>query len=564
MEKLKVLFQNTLYIAYPLLTGVEGSEKVLNKWQQFYQDVERDLQEIYNSTYSSQTFERLVKWVSKKEALGLSAIDILSKLENHREEIFECLRDDLYMEFGIKLPVIAKELPLHSEAKSDYIERSNAGFMYHLSDTIAKNKFTDDQDKNVRIAQLQDKQNSLVVVSSHDDGDMKLQREELKRWNTLIDSTFLTRVMDDLTADCLDIVTELWVKSAENDKTIVPVHYEQVLDMCNMKQIKNGKAYYRKEDRLKIMERLAALASIFIYVNEDNEIVILNEEDPNESLAYKKQRIRRLFVMDEIIIAKDIDTDKTLGIESMNVTPGSFLSKYLYGSEKLTGLLSKKALEYNSKQQRYHKRLTRYLSWRWRIQQSYQHLTHSYSIGGPKGLLQVMEISTNRKPSLIRQVFEKTLDDLMRDQVIQEWKYSPEIDEEKCKGKNWFENYWLKLKVIISPTNELVKLQQELITKKSKQHAPLVIEMEEKPPVIEEQPISIVNQEPPNSIEFYIEKMNTYKEKNNKSIRELAKEIDISYSTLSRMLSGKRKRLNDDTKNKLDKWIERQVVVNLL
>lgn len=58
--------------------------------------------------------------------------------------------------------------------------------MYHLSDTIAKNKFTDDQDKNVRIAQLQDKQNSLVVVSSHDDGDMKLQREELKRWNTLI------------------------------------------------------------------------------------------------------------------------------------------------------------------------------------------------------------------------------------------------------------------------------------------------------------------------------------------------------------------------------------------
>ncbi|MDO6662272.1 helix-turn-helix transcriptional regulator [Bacillus thuringiensis] len=564
MEKLKVLFQNTLYIAYPLFSGVAGSERVLNKWQQFYQDVEKDLQKIYNSTYSSQTFERVVKWVSKKETLGLSAIDILPKLDNYKEEIFECLKDDLYMEFGIKLPVIENELPLDSEAKSDYIERSNAGFMYHLSDTIAKNKFTDDQDKNVRIAQLQDKQNSLVVVSSHDDGDMKLQREELKRWNTLIDSTFLTRVMDDLTADCLDIVTELWVKSAENDKTIVPVHYEQILDMCNMKQIKNGKAYYRKEDRLKIMERLAALASIFIYVNEDNEIVILNEEDPNETLAYKKQRIRRLFVMDEIVIAKDIDTDKTLGIESMNVTPGTFLSKYLYGSEKLTGLLSKKALEYNSKQQRYHKRLTRYLSWRWRIQQSYQHLTHSYSIGGPKGLLQVMEISMNRKPSLIRQVFEKTLDDLMRDQVIQDWKYSPELDEEKCRGKNWFENYWLKLKVIISPTHELVKLQQELITKKSKQQTSLVIEAKEKQLIIEEKPIIILNQEIPNSIEFYIEKMNTYKEKNNKSIRELAKEIEISYSTLSRMLSGKRKRLNDDTKNKLDKWIEREEVVNLL
>ncbi|EJQ92891.1 hypothetical protein II1_03195 [Bacillus cereus MC118] len=74
------------------------------------------------------------------------------------------------------------------------------------------------------------------------------------------------------------------------------------------------------------MERLSARASIFIYVNEDNEIVILNEKEPNETLAYKKQRIRRLFVMDEIIISKDIDTDKTLGIESINITSGSFLS----------------------------------------------------------------------------------------------------------------------------------------------------------------------------------------------------------------------------------------------
>ncbi len=103
-----------------------------------------------------------------------------------------------------------------------------------------------------------------------------------------------------------------------------------------------------------------------------------------------------------------------------------------------------------------------------------------------------------------------------------------------------------------------------MITKKSKQQSSLIIEIEEKPPVIEEKPLNILNEEIPNSIEFYIEKMNTYKEKNNKSIRELAKEIDISYSTLSRMLSGKRKRLNDDTKNKLDKWIERQEVVNLM
>ncbi|PEC57436.1 hypothetical protein CON91_33295, partial [Bacillus wiedmannii] len=88
--------------------------------------------------------------------------------------------------------------------------------------------------------------------------------------------------MDDLTADCLDIVTEIWVKSTNIENSSVHIGYEEILEMCNMKQVKNGKSYYRKEDRLKIMERLAALATIFIYVNEDNEIVILNDdENPN-------------------------------------------------------------------------------------------------------------------------------------------------------------------------------------------------------------------------------------------------------------------------------------------
>lgn len=77
---------------------------------------------------------------------------------------------------GLNFLLSQKNYLLDTEAKGDYIERSNAGFMYHF-----KNKFTDDQDKNVRIAQLQDKQNSLVVVSSHDDGDMKLLKGRVKK-----------------------------------------------------------------------------------------------------------------------------------------------------------------------------------------------------------------------------------------------------------------------------------------------------------------------------------------------------------------------------------------------
>ena len=77
-----------------------------------------------------------------------------------------------------------------------------------------------------------------------------------------------------------------------------------------------------------------------------------------------------------------------------------------------------------------------------------------------------MGVSMNQNPARIRNVFEKTLDDLMRDEVIKEWKYQTPLDEDKCSGRNWLNEYWLNLKVTITPTDELVSLQQELLQKK--------------------------------------------------------------------------------------------------
>ncbi|ACK98521.1 MULTISPECIES: helix-turn-helix domain-containing protein [Bacillus cereus group] len=574
MDQLKQLFQNTLLAAYPLFQNIENNERIFNKWRGLCTLINSDISYIEDPMYTSFSFKTFANWISYKESQGVGIMEIVAQVERYRPEVFELLANDIEKEFEILL-VKQKHENQHSVEQQNFIEHSSAGFMYHLTDTIAKNNFTEDKELNAHIAELPDKNNSLVLVSSRfNDGDMKLRGAgELNRWNTLVDSTFVDRVMDDLTADCLDIVTEIWVKSANIENSSVHIGYEEILEMCNMKQVKNGRSYYRKEDRLKIMERLAALATIFIYVNEDNEIVILNDdENPSESLAYKKQRVRRLFVMDEVVFAKDIETDEMLGIESMNVAPGTFLSKYLFGSEKLTGLLSKKALEYNSKQQRYHKRLTRYLSWRWRIQQAYQHLVHPYSIGGPKGLITVMGVSMNQNPARIRNVFEKTLDDLMRDEVIKEWQYQTPIDEEKCSGRNWLVDYWLNLKVTITPTDELVTLQQELLQKKKiapknnllttlvKEPELEVLSMETEEILAPQMNLQQTNKD----IDWYQQKIIHYKEENKCSLRDIAKEIEISPSNLSKLLTGKRKRLSDETKNKLDKWIERQEVVNLL
>ncbi|MEC2444200.1 hypothetical protein P9W93_23160, partial [Bacillus cereus] len=146
------------------------------------------------------------------------------------------------------------------------------------------------------------------------------------------------------------------------------------------------------------------------------------------------------------------------------------------------------------------------------------------------------------------------------------------IDEGKCSGRNWLENYWLNLKVTVTPTDELVSLQQELLQKKKITPKNKLMETVVKDPVIEVQDMEIEEiqtsqleqQQVNRDINWYQQKILQYKEENKCSLRDMAKEIEISPSNLSKLLIGKRKRLSEETHNKLDKWIERQEVVNLL
>ncbi len=51
--------------------------------------------------------------------------------------------------------------------------------------------------------------------------------------------------------------------------------------MYQKKKVSKGE-YYRPEDKIKVAKRIAALASIFIYLNDDNEVVVLNEENEHD------------------------------------------------------------------------------------------------------------------------------------------------------------------------------------------------------------------------------------------------------------------------------------------
>lgn len=556
------MFRDALLISEPIY---KTNELVWNKWNAYFKDVENNNNKVLTSPHASPSFTALVSWLEKKQESGTTLVQIYAKIDSYKEEIYKEIEGFIDKEFqnvASSSSIILENDQNIEETNivnhEDYYEVNNSAVYYKLRDGIAKNQFEEDDNTKVLQYPIETKSsNGMAQLSSHKDEDLRLTNiEEAARWNTLVDDVMSN--MDDLTADCLDAITIQWINEAKSPDEFIDFSYEQVLEMCNIpKTVVKNKEYYRAEDKIKIAKRIAALASIFIYLNDENEVVVLNDrDDEGERLELKREVVKRLFVLDSVVLWRHSVTNEYMGIESCRIKPGSFLTNYLYGSNNTTALLSKKALEYNSYRHKYHKRLIRYLTWQWRIRQMYSSLKKPYSIGGDKGLLAVMDIPKDWKPNRIKEQLENVLMDLENEKVISHWEYSDPLDEQQIGKRNWFKNYYTNLGITILPPEEMLQSMDRVIGKKSieepQEQLPEVTVVKEIKKTVE----SVEQIE--KKIRDQILKVHNEKKV---SIREIADEISISPSTLSRFCNHKTKRLSKKALEKLKKWCERQEIL---
>ncbi|KXY69913.1 MULTISPECIES: helix-turn-helix domain-containing protein [Bacillus] len=562
MDNLLQMFRDALLISEPIY---KTNEPLWDKWNAYFKDVESNNHKVLTSPHASLSFTALVSWLEKKQESGITLLQIYARIDSYKEEIYTEIEEYIEKEFQNLAPSnsIVLENNQNIDKKNlvdheDYYEVNNSAVYYKLRDGIAKNQFEEDESGEFLKYPIETKSsNGVAQLSSHKDEDLRLTNtEEADRWNTLVDDVMSN--MDDLTADCLDAITIQWINKAKSPDEFIDFSYEQVLEMCNIsKTIVKNKEYYRAEDKIKIAKRIAALASIFIYLNDENEVVVLNDrDDEGERLELKREVIKRLFVLDSVVLWRHSVTNEYMGIESCRIKPGSFLTNYLYGSNNTTALLSKKALEYNSYRHKYHKRLIRYLTWQWRIRQMYSSLKKPYSIGGDKGLLSVMGIPKYWKPNRIREQLENVLMDLEKEKVISHWEYSNPLDEQQIGKRNWFKNYYANLGITILPPEEMLQSMDRKIGKKSiekpQEQLPEVIVVEEVRKTVES--VEQIEKKIRDKI------MKVHNEKKI-SVREIADEISISPSTLSRFCNYKTKRLSKKALKKLTKWCERQEIL---
>ncbi|HDW3058373.1 TPA: XRE family transcriptional regulator [Bacillus cereus] len=569
MERLTQLFTDALLISRPLY----GDNKVVwEKWTAFSSNVEKDNSKVVTSQYVSPSFSALVSWLSKKNEKGITSLQIAINLNEYKDEIHaeieRLLEDEFKSDKKLNYETIIQVEVNEAEPENkEYFEVNNSAVYFKLRDGISKNHFEEDSSIGVKSYPIETKEsNAIAQLSSHRDEDLKLIKEdEAFRWNTLVNDVMSN--MDDLTADVLDSITIQWLAQAKSPDEFIEFSYEQVLDMCNVPKKKVSKGeYYRPEDKIKVAKRIAALASIFIYLNDENQVVVLNDENEyDEKYKVKREVVKRLFVLDSVVLWRHNITNEYMGIESCRIKPGSFLTNYLYGSNNTTALLSKKALEYNSYRHKYHKRLIRYLTWQWRIRQIYSTLKRPYSIGGNKGLLAVMAIPLTWKPSRIREHLENVLTDLEKENVISKWEYTISLEEERFNKKNWFKNYWMNLNITILPPEELIKSMYNLPKKKilelENDTEAVVAGFEKDNNVIDMSPIKSIKEINIFDEEVVREEILKRHKVDKMTIRELAKEIKISAPTLSRFCNKQTKRLSANAVKKMSKWYERQKIL---
>jgi DNA-binding transcriptional regulator YiaG len=443
---------------------------------------------------------------------------------------------------------------INSLLNQNFVESGSALLFHKLRETISKNEF--DLATEVPTASIAEKALKATAQVRAGNAYLKMKSHAaIDQWKNLTSQAITS--MDDLTADIFDIVSILWMKQATHKEQMIHFHTDDALNLRRLQgrsEDSDGyQASYRKKERDEIMKRLAALTTIWIRIERDN-LKIINEDQENFEEIGQVQ-FNPLFLVDSVTVA--YRGENPIGIYECSIRPGELLANFLYGSQKSSGLLALKTLEYHPTKQRYHKRLSRYLSWQWRIRQKSADYLRAYNIGGDKGLLKVMDLDVNpRYGSRVKDQFEEILDTLQQDGIIKEWNYKDKDLEERIEQeRNWFTNTWLKSRVQIIPPIEITGTLGE--------DKDLLF--------IEEQDYEIINfstmlkgitkRETAATLRTVAEKpvtpeiINKERIERGLTIIEAAKEMGISHSTLSRYERHLIKRPYTDSLEKMKDWL---------
>ncbi len=251
--------------------------------------------------------------------------------------------------------------------------------------------------------------------------------------------------LSDLDADALDALCAIYLSQARGPDDTAVADVDEILAMRGLKPKRAGsgrRGGYEPEQRADMLKALSHIQNVWINVAEvmvyEREV---NGQKPRAPVA-KTLQSRPFIITDRM---GQIRLDGYIEVERFIFRPGKAFAAFLFGTGQETGLLFKKALQYDPFRRKWEKRITRYMSWHWRAASLSGEFNQTYTV---RTLLDAVGESVNeRYPSKTRARLEQALDQLAIDKVLVSWRY---VDwrEEETSSRGWTEK-WLDAGIAI-------------------------------------------------------------------------------------------------------------------
>ncbi len=254
--------------------------------------------------------------------------------------------------------------------------------------------------------------------------------------------------LSDLDADALDALCAIYLSQARESDDAAIADVDEILTMRGLKPKRGGQGRrggFEPEQRAEMLRALSHIQNLWINIAE------VKVYEKAKSGAKAKQPVIKTLQSRPFLITDrmgQIRLDGYMDVERFIFRPGKAFAEFLFGSGRQTGLLFKRALQYDPYRRKWEKRLTRYVSWHWRAVARTGNFVQIYRV---QTLLEAVGKTLNvRYPSKTRARLERALDILHADGVIAGWEYA-RFDERVVEQRGWGQHWLLATVAIEAP-----------------------------------------------------------------------------------------------------------------
>ncbi|GEK34603.1 hypothetical protein [Kurthia sibirica] len=314
-----------------------------------------------------------------------------------------------------------------------------------VREAIYKNNFTNNPFSSFPVT---------TIYKGNTEGQIELR--PLVKKNPIEFAWHQSSTISDIDVDVFDALCNIYLSKKRVTKEVIRTELVDLLKFRGLKPKRSGdgrRGGFDVKQKQQIMQSLCNIQSIYMNLSK-----VLSYENGKPQITNLQGRT--FLFKDEQFNDHQVDAEKPT--KYIYFAIDDVFEAYLAGSGRQIALQHMKALHYHPVQQLYEKRLCRYLSWRWRT------VARKGGFQTPNTISTMFESIgmklNERTPSRTRERFERALDQLQLDGVIDSWQYD-KWDEIIADMKGW-SRVWFETGVVIKPPKAITEQYKKIEQKK--------------------------------------------------------------------------------------------------